>query len=93
MLTDDHAPFLAEFGQTVQRTGNPDFMAMMDMADESVFGTATATELSLLYPSNVTPPLSAGEVLVIAGSSYKLTREPARHIDDGAWMVAQLVVV
>lgn len=93
MLTDDHAPFLAEFGQTVQRTGSPDFMAMMDMADESMFGTGAVTNRTLLYPASTTPALAAGEVLVIAGASYKLTRDPARHIDDGAWMTAQLVAV
>lgn len=90
-MVETHETFLRDFGTTVQRTGNADFRALVDVADAGVFATATATQRSLIYPASTTPPLAAGEVLVIAGGSYKLTREPARHIDDGAWMVAQVV--
>lgn len=92
MFAENHDAFLADFGIDVQRASQPTFRALFDAVDEGVFGTGTATDRSLMYPASVIAvALSEGEILTIGTTTYKVTREPARRIDDGEWMVVKVV--
>lgn len=89
---NDLAALYADFGSTVSRAnGAPDFLAMITVEDDTVFGSATATDRQLRYQSSTT--LDAGETLVIDGVAYKTTKKPPARLLDGLESVVELVLV